>query len=88
MPKSEGVYHGRAEFFAHTGGNACICPVKHILAMNSYKWVPHACSLREFEPRDFCMRLGNRTVLLVGDSTMEQAASTLMNAAFSEGTVD
>lgn len=88
MPKSEGIYHGRAEFLAHTGGRSCICPVEHIQAMNSYKWVPRACLLHEFEPINFCKHLGNRTILLVGDSTMEQAASTLMNAAFPEGTVD
>jgi hypothetical protein len=42
-------------------------------------------SLETWDPRRFCALLGNRTMLFIGDSTLEQSASTLMNAAAAAG---
>ena len=43
-------------------------------------WTPRSCNLYAWSAQRFCETLGNRTLLLVGDSTMEQLAVTLMNA--------
>ena len=42
-------------------------------------WEPSGCRLRDFSASAFCTALGDRTLLLVGDSTMQQLASVLMN---------
>jgi hypothetical protein len=44
-----------------------------------YTWTPTQCELTVWNSTLFCSLLGNRTVLLVGDSTMQQTASTLMS---------
>ena len=45
----------------------------------SLLWAPSRCRLRDFSAAAFCAALGDRTLLLVGDSTMQQLASVLMN---------
>ena len=45
----------------------------------SWQWRPSRCTLRDWNASEFCSALGPRRVLMVGDSTMEQTASTLMN---------
>ena len=47
-------------------------------AVHTYDWVPCFCMLHRWNASFFCELLGNRTILLVGDSTMEQSVSTLM----------
>lgn len=43
-----------------------------------YEWVPTTCHLPMWNASEFCSSLGNRTLLLVGDSLMYQAFHTLM----------
>jgi hypothetical protein len=50
-----------------------------------YKWKPTHCDLLEWNAAHFCELLGNQTMLLVGDSLMEQSANTLF-AMIKEGT--
>ena len=44
-----------------------------------YQWIPHHCTLHAWNATWFCELLGPRVLLLVGDSTMQQTASTLMS---------
>ncbi|KAL9190516.1 hypothetical protein ACHAXT_000222 [Thalassiosira profunda] len=73
------LYHGDPDpvFPAILGGHACGlgCPGYR----DEYVW--HSPNLPwQFDATDTCRLLGNRTALLIGDSTMGQAAVTLMNA--------
>ena len=66
-------------FYQQTGGRACVGnvdgPEKFV---DEWEW--QSPDLPAFDVNATCELLGNRTVLLVGDSTMLQTASTLMNA--------
>lgn len=46
-------------------------------------WVPDSCSFDLWDAQKFCTALGNRTVLIVGDSTLQQVAVTLINMIIS-----
>ncbi len=63
--------------FIHLGGHGCACRdagMEHKLVHLS----PSYCDLARWDPQDFCSRIG-AGILLIGDSTMEQTASVLMN---------
>ena len=65
------------------GGHACACDDAHGThaarrPSERWGWEPSACRLPPWHPQRFCATLGARRLLLVGDSTMEQFASTLM----------
>ena len=59
---------------AHTGGSACTCRgfVDH------FEWHPAHCQVTPFDGESFCAALGARRLLFVGDSTMQQMASVVM----------
>jgi hypothetical protein len=42
-----------------------------------YSWQPSHCSLPEWNAKDFCTLLGNRTIFSLGDSTFRQVSQTL-----------
>ncbi len=46
---------------------------------DKYEYVPSNCSLQPWDGHEFCRLLGARKILLIGDSIMEQIATTLMN---------
>ena len=71
-------YSGQAQFLAHFKDSSCRCTA-------TQKWRWEASSLPPFDPHRFCSLLGNRTFLMIGDSTMAQTASTIMNAVFPAG---
>ena len=76
-------YVGSNIVVQQAGGNACSCDAalqgrSTVNARENYDWVPSFCMLHHWNASFFCELLGNRTILLVGDSTMEQSASTLM----------
>jgi len=54
--------------------------------VDKYDWKND--SLDPFDAIKTCEVLGNRTVLLIGDSTMGQTASTLMNRIKAGGRID
>lgn len=57
-------------------GNACTCHMYH----DRYIWKSKSKEVF-FDPISFCKQLGtNRTILFIGDSTMGQIASILMNS--------
>ena len=75
-------YVGSNVFVQQAGGNACSCDVNQgrstVNAREKFDWIPSFCTLHPWNAPLFCELLGNRTIMLVGDSTMEQSASTLM----------
>jgi hypothetical protein len=63
-----------------SGGNACVCNMRNRSTALSKRWVPKKCSLRLWDAEMFCAALGNRSLLFIGDSTMQQVASVVMNS--------
>ena len=71
------LYSGFKTYPQQMFGNACKCEENNFT--DEYEWrSPHLP--QTFNPVDTCRLLGNRTALFVGDSTMSQTASTLMNS--------
>ena len=70
-------YSGREDFLVHLGGYGCSC--QRFGFEDRYSWVPDNCRLLEWDAHRFCSLLGTRRLLVVGDSTVSQAASVLMN---------
>jgi hypothetical protein len=67
----------------HIGGHACTCDEIRktrltVSAREKWDWKPTNCKLRPWNATQFCEVLGERKILLVGDSTMQQTAGTLM----------
>ena len=50
-----------------------------------YEWIPETCRLHEWNAFHFCNILGNRTILFIGDSTMEQTSATVMSMISASG---
>ncbi|CAJ1959024.1 unnamed protein product [Cylindrotheca closterium] len=77
----EGFYRGSAanDVYTQMGGNAC----RDASFLDEWEWQDPA--LLPFKSQLTCQKLANRTVLLLGDSTMLQTATTLMNALKSGG---
>ena len=63
-------------------GRGCSCDINlgrhqsHI--RERYLWQPHNCRLLEWNATQFCNLLGDRNISMIGDSTMEQTAATLV----------
>ena len=88
------LYHGKQTFYQQVGGQSCSC----VNFKDHYVWQPKQSSSSAakgkrkqkqkdtkqlpFDPHVTCSMLRNRTVLMIGDSTMGQTATTLMNALF------
>jgi hypothetical protein len=71
---------GRKDFLAQTGGHGCDCHERDF--RDEFVWTGIE---RKWDANETCHKLGNRKVLMMGDSTMGQAAATLMNALFPGG---
>ena len=65
-------------FYEKSAHQACECMPEMVTA----RWVPHQCQLLPWSANHFCSTLGNRSIMFVGDSTMHQVATTLMNAMY------
>jgi hypothetical protein len=52
------------------------------LASNMYEWVPDNCELLTWNATTFCEALGDRTLVMSGDSTMQQTATSLVTSLF------
>jgi hypothetical protein len=65
------------------GWNSCACDSRFNPLEKSpremYTWEPSNCNLLAWNAKLFCTLLGNRTILMVGDSTMMQSGATLIN---------
>jgi len=77
----KGFYRGSQanDVYTQMGGNAC----RDAKFFDEWEWQDPA--LLPFNSQRTCQKLANRTVLLLGDSTMLQTATTLMNALKSGG---
>ncbi|KAL7532433.1 hypothetical protein ACHAWF_004136 [Thalassiosira exigua] len=70
-------YRGNPDDAVTLHGAKCDCP----WFRDEYEWTSPETGLRpSFDADETCDRLGGRTVMFVGNSTSQQAASTLMNA--------
>jgi len=69
---------GEGEFYQQMGGNACTCAAKKF--NDEYVWESPMLPKNSFDAIETCEKLGDRTVLMIGDSTMQQTASVLMNS--------
>eukprot|EP01083_Nonionella_stella_P124416 375654_1 len=81
MEKHHNIYIGNSAFFTHSGGRGCqknCDPMEGQII--SAQWEPNNCTLLLFNPQTFCNILKNRSILVIGDSIMEQTAATLMNS--------
>lgn len=88
---------GNSSQLLHAGGNACACDLKNRLASPDWKfkdtnnnrakyiWKPSNCDLLAWNATQFCELLGNRTILMIGDSTMQQTGVSLVNMIISSG---
>lgn len=77
-------YHsGSCELFTPEYSGGCSCDQHQgqfdVHLRERYQWYPRYCSLIPWNASNFCEVLGNRRILLVGDSTMHQTATTLMS---------
>jgi hypothetical protein len=86
------LFYGRDRGLAQAGGHACTCDSAggnaNRLVMHpreKYQWVPTYCNLLPWNATQFCELLGDRVVLLRGDSTSVQMAVTLMNMIVAKG---
>lgn len=66
------------------GGHGCHCDTNHNTRISQsrrerYIWRPKTCSLPTWNALEFCGLLRNRTILMVGDSTMQQSAATVLS---------
>jgi hypothetical protein len=73
-------YDGQGQILTQSGGSGCGCTKQIVERTRPYVWVPHSCALSPWNAQKFCSLLKGRKVLLIGDSTMQQTASVLMNA--------
>jgi hypothetical protein len=67
------------------GGSGCVCDASSPLGRfgvnrrERYEWTPHYCAIERFEGKKFCSIMGKRSIVFIGDSTMQQQAITLMD---------
>ncbi len=77
------AYAGSDEYATQSGGRPCTCDAvlgrHNVSEREKYHWKPTHCHLLAWNATQFCALLGNRTILFVGDSTMQQSASTVMS---------
>jgi hypothetical protein len=71
------AYRGNLYSLAHAGDHSCRCKPGKVQHM---RWETNTCTMLDWDASAFCQHLGKRTILFIGDSTMSQTASVLMNA--------
>lgn len=86
----DALYWGARDHNTQSGGHACTCDIRGnsrftVTPRESYEWIPRNCSLLPFNGIQFCKLLGNRTILMSGDSTMQQIATTLLSMTATTG---
>ena len=73
------IFRGKKDTYQLMGGYECKCPA----FVDNYFW--QSPELPPFDAHRTCRLLGRRKVLMIGDSTMRQTASLLINALFPAG---
>jgi hypothetical protein len=81
-------YFGSNDYRMQVGGSGCTCDAKYgrttVSSRESYKWTPYSCNMMMFNATHFCDLIGNRTIYLHGDSTMDQAANSLISQIYTQ----
>jgi hypothetical protein len=54
----------------------------YLLKFASYEWKPNHCEIASWNATLFCEKLGNRKILIIGDSTMAQTHATLQSMIY------
>ena len=89
LPAQEMIGDHGSGIYRKAGGHSCACDQRGSRTLPNahehYDWIPHSCRLLPFNAARFCQLLGNRTLSMIGDSTLEQSASTLMNLLIAQG---
>ena len=62
-----------------TGGHGCSCSSERVASILQWEWVPTHCTFPSWDATEFCAVLGSRLLTFVGDSTMQQFSSAVMN---------
>lgn len=79
-------YFGSNEHRSQVGGNGCTCDKTQgrdtVNPREKYQWVPDTCEVLKWNATQFCDLLGDRTIYLDGDSTMDQAANSLLSRIY------
>jgi hypothetical protein len=75
---------GFVQYGAQCGDDCCTCDREDGTRFTpnrreKYYWKPRACRLLDWSAPLFCELLAGRKILLIGDSSMQQTASTLMS---------
>jgi hypothetical protein len=73
----DGGFRGPDYYYSRSGGHACSCTPEQ--SHDNFHWNPRNCILPAFNATRFCNLLSDRTLMLVGDSTSDQAATVLIN---------
>ena len=71
-------FKGPIGTLAFTGGHSCTC--KNNQFQDEFEYVASDCEFISWNANLFCQVLGNRTILIIGDSTVGQSASSIMNS--------
>jgi hypothetical protein len=70
-------------YYTHVGGHACYCDAEQgrftINRREKYRWKSDHCRLPSWDANSFCVKLGRRNIIFIGDSTMQQTAATVIN---------
>ena len=74
-----GSAYGARGLLVSSGGNSCGCSPERMRAIAEYEWEEPNNTLRPWNSHSFCAALGNRSLIMMGDSTMGQLASALHN---------
>lgn len=80
----EHMFTGDPLFPSLVGGWGCYCDMlsnkrDDVTKREMFEWVPTNCVMLPWDAVQFCDLLGDRTMLLAGDSLMQQSAATLMS---------
>jgi len=70
------------KLYRHVSDHACKCDRQNLTAISrreKYIWSPSKCDLTPWDAKELCEYLGNRTLMLIGDSTLMQMCTTLIN---------
>lgn len=80
--EGEQLMYGHMQWLIQSGGWSSSCDARDntrtkVTQRERYEWEPLTCDLIPWNATQFCELLGNRTLLLVGDSTMQQTGAAL-----------
>lgn len=85
----EQLVYGHKTWLMQTGGFSSECDKRDdtrwkFTQRERYRWEPMLCDLIPWNATQFCELLGNRTILMLGDSTMHQTAASIMSRVTSD----